>query len=87
MTLINSPNIELCFGSDLSNYYPNRGLAVYKPNHDALKEIVNYQDSNRREDLRNHLRVPIGEVRYASTNRAFQGVSNVGVSIKPRRFA
>ena len=71
------------FGSDLSNYYPNQGLTVYKPNEDALKEIVNYQDSDRREDLRNHLRVPIGEVRYASTNRGFQGISNVEVSISP----
>ena len=71
------------FGSDLSNYYPNQGLTVYKPNEGALKEIVNYQDSDRREDLRNHLRVPIGEVRYASTNRGFQGISNVQVSINP----
>ena len=71
------------FGSDLSNYYPNQGLTVYKPNEDALKEMVNYQDSDRREDLRNHSRVPIGEVRYASTNRSFQGISNVEVSISP----
>ena len=71
------------FGSDLSNYYPNQGLTVYKPNDNALKEIVNYQDFDRREDLRNHSRVPIGEVRYASTNRAFQGISNVEVSISP----
>ena len=71
------------FGSDLSNYYPNQGLTVYKPNEDALQEIVNYQDSDRREDLRNHSRVPIGEVRYASTNRAFQGISDVEVSMRP----
>ena len=71
------------FGSDLSNYYPNQGLAVYKPNENALAEIVNYQDPDRREDLRNLSRVPIGEVRYASTNRAFQGISNVEVSISP----
>ena len=71
------------FGSDLSNYYPNQGLTVYKPNEGALTEIVNYQDPDRREDLRNHSRVPIGEVRYASTNRAFQGISNVEVSISP----
>ena len=45
--------------------------------------MVNYQDSDRREDLRNHSRVPIGEVRYASTNRGFQGVSNVEVNISP----
>lgn len=71
------------FGSDLSNYYPNRGLVVYKPNDNSLKEIVNYQDSDRLEDLINQTRVPIGEVRYASTNRAFQGISNVEVSISP----
>lgn len=71
------------FGSDLSNYYPNQGLAVYKPNDNSLKEIVNYQDSDRLEDLINQTRVPIGEVRYASTNRAFQGISNVEVSISP----
>lgn len=71
------------FGSDLSNYYPNQDLIVYKPNDEALKAIVNYQDLNRREDLRNQERVPIGEVRYASTNRAFQGISSVEVSISP----
>ncbi len=71
------------FGSDLSNYYPNRGLTVYKPNDNALKEIVNYQDPDRRESLRNHSRVAIGEVRYASTNRSFQGIRNVEVSISP----
>lgn len=71
------------FGSDLSNYYPNQGLKVYKPNDKALKEIVNYQDPDRREHLRSHSRVPIGEVRYASTNRSFQGVSDVEVSISP----
>ena len=77
------PNLVTRFGSDLSNYYPNQGLTVYKPNDDALKEIVNYQDPDRREDLRNHTRVAIGEIRYASTNRAFQGISNVKVSISP----
>ena len=73
------------FGSDLSNYYPNRGLAVYKPNDNSLEQIVNYQDVDHLEDLKgqNQTRVPIGEVRYASTNRAFQGISNVEVSISP----
>ena len=77
------PKLVTRFGSDLSNYYPNQGLTVYKPNDNALKEIVNYQDPDRREDLRNHTRVAIGEVRYASTNRSFQGISDVGVSISP----
>jgi hypothetical protein len=26
-----APNWQLCFGSDISNYYPNRGLKVFKP--------------------------------------------------------
>lgn len=77
------PVLAARFGSDLSNYYPNRGLAVYKPNDNSLKKIVNYQDVDRLEDLINRTRVPIGEVRYASTNRAFQGISNVEVSISP----
>ena len=79
----NSLDLALRFGSDLSNYYPNQGLAVYKPNDNSLKEIVNYQDIDRLEDLINQTRVPIGEVRYASTNRAFQGISDVEVSISP----
>lgn len=36
--------LQLCFGSDISNYYPNRGLKVYKPNGKALERIVNYID-------------------------------------------
>ena len=79
----NSSRLINRFGSDLSNYYPNQGLTVYKPNASALKEIVNYQDTGRRQDLRNHLLVPIGEVRYASTNRGFQEISNVKVNIRP----
>jgi hypothetical protein len=76
-------DLALKFGSDLSNYYPNKGLKVFKPNGEALKTIVNYQDPDRKLDLRNSSRVPIGEIRYASTNRPFQGVSNVEVSISP----
>ena len=77
------PDLVPRFGSDLSNYYPNQDLTVYKPNDDALKEIVNYQHPDHSEELENDTRVPIGEVRYASTNRSFQGISNVEVSISP----
>ena len=34
----------LAFGSDLSNYYPNRGLKVYKPRGSVLQTIANYRD-------------------------------------------
>lgn len=75
-------NLMLRFGSDLSNYYPNQGLKVYKPNGKALARIVNYRDPER-SDQRSRATVVIGEVRYASTNRAFQDISNVKVELLP----
>lgn len=68
--------LTLRFGADLSNYYPNRGLKVYKPNGEALRRIVNYRESDTAG-------VGIGEVRYASTNRSFQGVRDVRVTVVP----
>jgi hypothetical protein len=75
--------LVLRFGSDISNYYPNQGLKVYKPNQEALAEIVNYTNPDRIDDTLTQEQVKIGEVRYASTNRSFQGVSNVEVFISP----
>ena len=40
----------LTFGSDISNYYPNKGLKVYKPRGRALEQIVNYRDPRRHSD-------------------------------------
>lgn len=71
--------LQLKFGSDISNYYPNRGLKVYKPTGIALQQIVNYTDTSEKAQER----VVIGYVRYASTNRKFQNVDNVPVSISP----
>lgn len=68
--------LQLRFGADLSNYYPNKGLKVYKPNGEALARIVNYREEGQRG-------VTIGEVRYASTNRGFQGIHDVSVSVVP----
>jgi hypothetical protein len=75
-------DLILRFGSDLSNYYPNRGLKVYKPNDKALSMIVNYRDPERK-DIQTKKSVVIGQIRYASTNRSFQGVSDVEVSLLP----
>ncbi len=75
-------SLALRFGSDLSNYYPNRGLKVYKPNRQALEAIVNYRDPER-TDPRSTERVTVGEIRYASTNRSYQGISDVKVNISP----
>jgi len=79
--------LHLKFGSDLSNFYPNRGLKVYKPNGNALKLIVNYTDAN---NLREYIEkygsaesVKLGHIRYASTNRKFQEIDDVPVHIYP----
>ncbi|MDP1694178.1 MAG: DUF87 domain-containing protein [Candidatus Woesearchaeota archaeon] len=71
----------MMFGSDISNYYPNRGLKVFKPRSNALEKIVNYRDPRTHKNERRLVRV--GEVRYASTNRPFQQISGVPVSITP----
>ena len=68
--------LRLRFGADISNYYPNQGLKVYKPNSNALEQIVNYREAAS-------VGVNIGKVRYASTNRAFQGILDVPVMIVP----
>ena len=82
----NAP-LYLKFGSDISNFYPNRGLKVYKPNAKALELIVNYTDpSNRQEHIEKYgtsENVKLGFIRYASTNRKFQNIDDVLVYIYP----
>jgi len=79
--------LNLKFGSDISNYYPNRGLKVYKPNGKALEQIVNYADpasiQSHVEKYGNTERVKLGFVRYASTNRKYQQIDDVPVYIYP----
>ena len=72
----------LRFGSDISNYYPNRGLKVYRPVDDALESIVNYVRSADLMEMPSTMNVSLGEVRYASTHRTGQRV-NVPVRIYP----
>lgn len=74
----------LLFGSDISNYYPNRGLKVYKPRAEVLQRIVNYRDPRDPKSFDPTVQVTIGHVRYASTNRPFQKISDVPVAIGPR---
>jgi hypothetical protein len=75
-------NWQLCFGSDISNYYPNRGLKVFKPRSEVLARIVNFRDPMVFAGVRIPM-VQIGHVRYASTNRRFQQVASVPVSVTP----
>ena len=73
----------LAFGSDLSNYYPNQGLKVYRPRGDALTKIVNYRDPRTHSHDAREALVRIGTVRYASTHRSFQQIDGVPVAITP----
>jgi len=73
---------KLSFGSDLSNYYPNRGLKVFKPRGQTLARIVNYRDPRTLQPVAG-LMVRIGTVCYASTHRQFQGIAGVEVAITP----
>ena len=79
--------LQLKFGTDISNYYPNRGLKVYKPNGEALEDIVNYIDPNNllshKEEFKNSEKVKLGNIRYASTNRRYQGIDEVPQYIYP----
>jgi hypothetical protein len=76
------PNWQLCFGSDISNYYPNRGLKVFKPRGFVLRSVVNFRDPVIYAES-NIPMVRIGQVRYASTNRPFQQISDVEVRVTP----
>ncbi len=67
---------ELKFGNDLSNFYPNRSLRVYKPSNDALSAIVNF-------GINESSGVKFANVRYSSTNRKGRGISDVAVRIDP----
>jgi len=77
----------LTFGSDISNYYPNRGLKVYKPHSEALEQIVNYRSAStlreQEETFNISSTVKLGCVRYASTNRKFQQIDDVVVNLSP----
>ncbi|WNZ61219.1 DUF87 domain-containing protein [Myxococcus sp. MxC21-1] len=77
-----APRYALAFGSDLSNYYPNRGLKVYKPRARVLSQIVNFRDPLAQREGEDSL-VYVGKVRYASTNRPFQQIGDVRFAITP----
>ncbi|EKE28669.1 MAG: hypothetical protein ACD_3C00033G0007 [uncultured bacterium (gcode 4)] len=79
--------LKLKFWSDISNYYPNRWLKVYKPTWEALKEIINYIDpinlESHVEKYWSSAKVKLGNIRYASTNRKYQDIDEVPVNIYP----
>ncbi len=77
-----APSFRLFFGSDLSNYYPNRGLKVFKPRGKVLESVVNFRDPRLMASAQQG-HVPVGQVRYASSHRPFQGIDGVAVQVTP----
>jgi len=82
-----SSSLSMRFGCDISNYYPNRGLKVYKPTGAALAKIINFVDPVNLQDHEERYGrtqpVKVGVIRYASTNRRYQNVDEIPVSIHP----
>lgn len=83
----NDNGVNLKFGTDLSNFYSNMALKVFKPKGRALKLIANYIDpknlESHREEFGNVEAVRLGKVRYASTHRKHQGIDDVPTFIYP----
>lgn len=71
------------FGADVENFYSAHNYSVIKPNSDVLKLIVNFRDGEITDKPTD---IPIGKVRYSSSNR-FQGQEvNVIVFVSPGDF-
>lgn len=79
--------LELKFGTDLSNFYSNMALKVYKPIGESLEFFANHIDptdlDKHKEDFGNAEAVQLGRVRYGSTDRKHQGIDNVPTYIYP----
>lgn len=74
--LPNDNSSKISFGSDISNFYLNRGLKVYKPSGDLLNFIVNFGINEKNS-------INIGSVRYSSTRKTNDSISSVKVKIDP----
>ena len=82
-----SDQVQLKFGTDLSNFYSNMALKVFKPKGSALKLIANYIDPKNliahKAEFGNTEAVKLGKVRYASSHRKNQGIDGVPTFIYP----
>ena len=78
------PNeLQLRLGTDIDNFYSGRGMKIYKPADEALRQLVNYRDPEFRSDhpLGNHT-VKIATLRYGSTRRSLEHDA-VDITITP----
>lgn len=70
-------DLNLCFGGDIPNFYPNCGLKVYKPTGSALEKVINFRENS--SSVKSSGDVKVGNVRFASTDRNF--ANNLPVSV------
>jgi len=75
---------KISFGADLANIYSGKGMKVYKPDSEALNLIANYY---RHQGSDAHplagMRIRIGRVRYAASERQGDTTEKVGVMLDP----
>ncbi len=80
----NDKKWNLTFGADISNFYSGQGMKVYKPMGEALRSIVNFTKPMGNAHLLAGKPVPVGRVRYASSEIAVDDErENVPVHIEP----
>jgi Helicase HerA, central domain len=86
---------RLFMGSDVENFYSVARLRVYRPTAATLEKIVNFIDPIKEEKAKQDAvsllntypdPIPIGNVRYTSTNKSQAAASNVPVRIQPMDF-
>lgn len=68
---------NLCFGSDVENFYSPNNYKVYKPTSEVLGKIVNFYDGTEGDTVR------IGKVRFSSSMRYQSEEEPVEVRIDP----
>lgn len=87
---------RIYMGSDIESFYSVARLRVYKPTAEALETIVNFIDPNKEEKARQDAvallgsypdPIPIGNVRYTSTNfNQLAQSNNAPVRVQPMDF-
>ena len=75
---------KIQFGADVENYYSAHNYVCYKPQDDVLKHIVNFRDGNSPAGSTTDYR--IGKIRYSSSRRFQEKLSDVPVYVSPSDF-
>ena len=72
------------FGADVENFYSSHNYSVYKPVEKVLELIVNFREGDIIPG--NEIDVRIGKVRYSSSLRFQEALTEVPVFVSPKDF-